>query len=164
MAMGGDDLKSNGAASGPRCPVCGAIIPPGASGGLCTRCVFAGMLEGDPPLTTPTVEQPVPTQLGNYRLLEEIGSGGFGIVYAAEQLEPIRRRVAIKVIKAGMDTRQVVARFEAERQALAMMDHPHIARVFGRGGNRLWASVLRNGVGSREFADAVLRRTSAGHS
>src|SRR5262249_5152517 len=64
--------------------------------------------------------------IGSYKLLEPIGEGGFGVVFLAEQTEPVRRRVALKVLKPGMDTRQVVARFEAERQALAIMDHPHI--------------------------------------
>jgi len=73
------------------------------------------------------------TRIGPYRLLEEIGQGGFGTVYLAEQDEPVRRRVALKIIKLGMDTRAVIARFEAERQALAMMDHAHIARVFDAG-------------------------------
>ncbi|MBE7503045.1 MAG: serine/threonine protein kinase [Verrucomicrobiales bacterium] len=72
-------------------------------------------------------------RIGRYRLLEQIGEGGCGIVYVAEQEEPVRRRVALKVIKLGMDTRQVVARFEAERQALALMDHPNIARVLDAG-------------------------------
>jgi serine/threonine protein kinase/tetratricopeptide (TPR) repeat protein len=72
-------------------------------------------------------------QIGPYKLLQVIGEGGFGTVYMAEQEHPVRRRVALKVIKLGMDTRQVVARFEAERQALAMMDHPNIARVFDAG-------------------------------
>lgn len=67
--------------------------------------------------------------IGRYRLLQEIGQGGFGVVYMAEQVEPVRRVVALKIIKAGMDTREVIARFEAERQALALMDHPNIARV-----------------------------------
>jgi WD40 repeat protein len=71
--------------------------------------------------------------IGRYRLLEKIGEGGFGVVYAAEQNEPVKRRVALKVIKLGMDTVQVVARFESERQALAMMDHPNIARVLDAG-------------------------------
>jgi serine/threonine protein kinase len=71
--------------------------------------------------------------IGRYKLLEEIGEGGFGVVYMAEQTEPVHRRVALKVVKAGMDTREVVARFEAERQALALMDHPNIARVFDGG-------------------------------
>lgn len=67
--------------------------------------------------------------IGRYRLLERLGEGGFGTVWGADQMEPVRRRVALKIIKLGMDTRQVVARFEAERQALALMDHPNIARV-----------------------------------
>src|SRR5213075_3202421 len=72
-------------------------------------------------------------RIGRYKLLQQIGEGGMGIVYMAEQEEPIRRRVALKVIKLGMDTRDVVARFEAERQALALMDHPNIARIFDGG-------------------------------
>jgi hypothetical protein len=72
-------------------------------------------------------------KIGHYRLLEQIGEGGFGVVYVAEQREPIKRRVALKIIKLGMDTRQVVARFEAERQALALMDHPNIAKVLDAG-------------------------------
>src|SRR6266853_492693 len=67
--------------------------------------------------------------IGRYKLLQKIGEGGCGIVYMAEQEEPVRRRVALKVIKLGMDTKSVVARFEAERQALALMEHPNIARV-----------------------------------
>jgi serine/threonine protein kinase len=73
------------------------------------------------------------TVIGPYKLLEQIGEGGFGVVFMAEQTEPVRRKVALKILKPGMDTRQVVARFEAERQALALMDHPHIARVFDGG-------------------------------
>jgi WD40 repeat protein/serine/threonine protein kinase len=73
------------------------------------------------------------SMIGPYKLLEQIGEGGFGVVYMAEQTRPVRRRVALKVIKPGMDTRQVIARFEAERQALALMDHPNIARVLDAG-------------------------------
>jgi serine/threonine protein kinase/tetratricopeptide (TPR) repeat protein len=72
-------------------------------------------------------------RIGPYKLLQKIGEGGFGVVFMAEQQAPVVRRVALKIIKAGMDTRQVIARFEAERQALAMMDHPGIARVFDAG-------------------------------
>ena len=71
--------------------------------------------------------------VGPYKLLEQIGEGGFGTVYMAQQDYPIRRRVALKIIKAGMDTKQVIARFESERQALAVMDHPNIARVIDAG-------------------------------
>ncbi len=85
-----------------------------------------------PPLFSPEPAPPeTPAQiLGRYKLLEKIGEGGFGEVWMAEQREPVRRRVALKIIKLGMDSRQVVARFEAERQALAMMDHANIARIF----------------------------------
>ena len=75
--------------------------------------------------------------IGHFKLLEQIGEGGFGVVYMAQQVEPIRRRVAFKIIKAGMDTKQVVARFEAERQALALMDHPNIANVLDAGTTEL---------------------------
>ena len=71
------------------------------------------------------LDEAVGQTLGRYKLLERVGEGGCGVVYVAEQTEPVRRRVALKVIKLGMDTKQVVARFEAERQALAMMDHPN---------------------------------------
>jgi hypothetical protein len=73
------------------------------------------------------------TTIGPYKIMEQIGEGGFGLVFVAEQQQPVKRRVALKIIKPGMDTRDVVARFEAERQALAMMDHPNIARVFDAG-------------------------------
>ena len=75
--------------------------------------------------------------IGRYKLLEKIGEGGFGVVYRAEQTEPVRRHVALKVIRVGMDTKSVVARFEAERQALALMDHPSIARVLDGGATNM---------------------------
>src|SRR5262249_30318388 len=81
---------------------------------------------------TPVREQPGAV-IGPYKLLEQIGEGGFGVVFMAEQIQPVRRKVALKVLKPGMDTRQVVARFEAERQALAIMDHPNIAKVLDGG-------------------------------
>jgi serine/threonine protein kinase/tetratricopeptide (TPR) repeat protein len=83
-------------------------------------------------LTLPSSENPG-DRIGRYKLLQEIGAGGFGVVYMAEQEEPVRRRVALKIIKLGMDTKEVIARFEAERQALALMDHPHIAKVLDAG-------------------------------
>jgi serine/threonine protein kinase len=76
------------------------------------------------------------SQIDRYKLLERIGEGGMGVVYMAEQEKPVRRRIALKIIKLGMDTKQVVARFEAERQALAMMDNPNIARGRKRGGRK----------------------------
>ena len=86
---------------------------------------------------SPTLDQPIAeppgTVIGHYKLLQQIGEGGMGVVYMAEQSEPVERRVALKIIKPGMDTRQVIARFEAEEQALAMMDHPNIAKVFDAG-------------------------------
>ena len=72
-------------------------------------------------------------KIGRYKLLQQIGEGGMGVVYMAEQEEPVRRKVALKIIKLGMDTKQVIARFEAERQALALMDHPNIAKVLDAG-------------------------------
>jgi serine/threonine protein kinase len=80
----------------------------------------------------PIAERPG-TVIGPYKLLEQIGEGGFGVVYMAEQQQPVRRKVALKIIKPGMDTREVIARFEAERQALALMEHPNIARVLDAG-------------------------------
>ena len=71
--------------------------------------------------------------IGRYKLLERIGEGGMAVVYMAEQQEPIRRKVALKIIRLGMDTRQVIARFEAERQALALLDHPNVAKVLDAG-------------------------------
>ncbi|MGE4183240.1 MAG: protein kinase, partial [Limisphaerales bacterium] len=105
-------------------------------------------------------EGPQDSRIGRYRLLEKIGEGGMGMVHLAEQEEPLRRRVALKIIKLGMDTRQVVARFEAERQALALMDHPNIACVFDGGatesGRPFFVMELVRGVPITEFCD--LRR------
>src|SRR5438128_10550062 len=75
--------------------------------------------------------------IGRYKLLEALGEGGFGSVWLAEQREPVRRKIALKIIKLGMDTKQIVARFEAERQALALMDHPNIAKVIDAGSTEL---------------------------
>jgi len=93
---------------------------------------FLAPITSDPTTTLTGIEKPG-DRIGHYKLLEQIGEGGCGIVYMAEQEEPLRRRVALKVIKLGMDTRQVIARFEAERQALALMDHPNIAKVYDAG-------------------------------
>ncbi|HUE74171.1 MAG TPA: protein kinase [Pirellulaceae bacterium] len=99
----------------------------------------ASFLECPPPgiSTSPTIDPPAQekpgTQIGPYKLLQQIGEGGMGVVYMAEQTEPVQRKVALKLIKPGMDSRQIIARFEAERQALAMMDHVNIARVLDAG-------------------------------
>src|SRR5262249_49567666 len=109
-----------------------------------------------------TVDEAVATErpgtvIGPYKLLEQIGEGGFGVVFMAEQEEPIRRKVALKLIKPGMDTRQVIARFEAERQALALMDHPNIAKVLDAGqtsgGRPYFVMDLVKGLPITEFCD-----------
>jgi serine/threonine protein kinase/WD40 repeat protein len=136
------------------CSVCVSALPEGVSERQCPACLLragmeaetasssmedisdnglepAGLSSLSPPAQAP--REAIGTMIGRYRLLQEIGEGGFGIVYLAEQTEPVKRKVALKVLKPGMDTREVVARFEAERQALALMDHPNIAQVFDGG-------------------------------
>jgi serine/threonine-protein kinase len=97
------------------------------------------------------------TMLGPYKLLEQIGEGGFGVVFLAEQHQPVRRKVALKVLKPGMDSRQVVARFEAERQALALMDHPHIAHILDGGvtasGRPYFVMELVKGIPLTDYCD-----------
>jgi len=108
------------------------------------------------PLPSPPAEAPA-QRIGRYKLLEKIGEGGFGDVWMAEQREPVKRRVALKLIKPGMDSRQIVARFEAERQALAIMDHPHIAKVFDGGvtdnSRPFFVMELVRGVKITEYCD-----------
>ena len=107
------------------------------------------------PLIAPP--DPQPRRIGHYRLLKELGEGGFGTVWLAEQTHPVRRQVALKVIKPGMDTKQVIARFEAERQALAILDHANIARVYDAGetdqGRPYFVMELVNGVPITKFCD-----------
>ncbi len=116
------------------------------------------------PLTTSTaaVDEPCTWEapgatIGPYKLIEQIGEGGMGVVYVAEQARPVRRRVALKVIRPGMDTKQVISRFEAERQALAMMDHPNIAKIFDAGatesGRPYFAMELVRGVAVTEHCN-----------
>ena len=97
------------------------------------------------------------TIIGRYKLLQKIGEGGMGVVYMAEQREPVVRKVALKIIKLGMDTRQVIARFEAERQALALMDHPNIAKVLDGGttqtGRPYFLMDLVQGLPITQFCD-----------
>jgi tetratricopeptide (TPR) repeat protein len=118
-------------------------------------------LEPPAPVPAATLDEPITerpgTVIGPYKLLEQIGEGGFGVVFMAEQQAPIRRKVALKVLKPGMDTRQVIARFEAERQALALMDHPSIAHVFDGGetptGRPYFVMELVRGTPITEFCD-----------
>ena len=109
------------------------------------------------PDITEAPDEAVGQTLGRYKLLEQIGEGGCGMVYVAEQKEPVRRKVALKVIKLGMDTKQVVARFEAERQALAMMDHPNIAKVLDAGttdvGRPYFVMELVRGIRITDYCD-----------
>src|SRR5262249_10164707 len=141
-------------AAGQQCPQCGSPLPGGDAEGLCVKCLARLALSPDPkperpppsaspgpapdrdtaiePRLSPIPEQ-VGDQIGRFKLLQVLGEGGFGVVYMAEQREPIKRKVALKIIKVGMDTREVVTRFEAERQALALMDHPNIAKIYDAG-------------------------------
>ena len=102
-------------------------------------------------------DEAVGQTIGRYKVLEKVGEGGCGVVYVAEQTEPVRRRVALKVIKLGMDTKQVIGRFEAERQALAMMDHPNIAKVLDAGsteaGRPFFVMELVRGIKITEYCD-----------
>src|SRR5437867_980573 len=125
-----------------------------------------GVLPIQPETTQPTLkdewsdkppDEAVGQTIGRYKLLERVGEGGCGVVYVAEQTEPVRRRVALKVIKLGMDTKAVVARFEAERQALAMMDHPNIAKVLDAGstdqGRPYFVMELVRGIRITDYCD-----------
>ncbi len=127
----------------------------------------ATALLAESPQSSPIVRElaprPKPEQagerIGPYKLLQQIGEGGFGVVWMAEQEQPVRRRVALKIIKLGMDTKDVVARFEQERQALAMMDHPNIAKVFDAGatdkGRPFFVMELVKGVPITKYCDQV---------
>jgi WD40 repeat protein/serine/threonine protein kinase len=167
-----------------KCRECGAAILADSPGGFCAECLLRLGLKAEAasrrseheeessyetqPATQAevvhsTLDMAVPLtekagdRIGRYRLLQEIGHGGCGVVYMAEQEEPVRRRVALKVIKLGMDTRQVVARFGAERQALAMMDHPNIAKVLDAGatetGRPYFVMELVRGIRITDYCD-----------
>ena len=120
---------------------------------------FLDVPAGDPDTTlqTWTPSETVGTKIGRYKIIQEIGEGGFGVVYMAEQEEPVRRKVALKIIKLGMDTRQVIARFEAERQALALMEHSNIAAVLDAGatetGRPYFVMELVKGVTITEYCE-----------
>src|ERR1044071_6840566 len=124
----------------------------------------------DPAAQKPTILLNLPVteqagdRIGRYKLLQQLGEGGCGIVYMDEQEEPVRRRVAVKVIKLGMDTKSVIARFEAERQALALMDHPNIAKVLDAGatdtGRPFFVMELVRGVRITQYCDEAKLSTS----
>src|ERR1035438_931356 len=154
-----------------KCPRCGARLPHDSPGGHCISCLLQLGLTADP-VVEPAETQPGTIQvdtaaqtrtekpgdrIGRYKLLQQIGEGGCGVVYMAEQAEPMRRRVALKVIKLGMDTKQVIARFEAERQALALMDHPNIAKVLDAGtteaGRPYFVMELVRGIKITDYCD-----------
>src|SRR5580765_3751187 len=156
-----------------KCSRCGAVLSSDAPGGHCLHCLLQFGLAANeastnqaqadtPPVSEDGILPPGRSlaekpgdRIGHYNLLQQIGEGGCGIVYMAEQEEPVRRRVALKIIKLGMDTRNVIARFEAERQALALMDHPNIARAFDAGatesGRPFFVMELVRGVKITEF-------------
>ena len=149
-----------------KCSECGGGIPAGAA--HCPACMLGRVMGGEDSLgdlagaTTTSLDRVPITEgagdtIGNYKLLEKIGEGGFGVVYMAKQERPLRRQVALKIIKLGMDTKQVVGRFEAERQALAMMDHPNIAKVLDAGttetGRPFFVMELVHGIPLTEFCN-----------
>ena len=136
-----DELLKASAESCP-CLEGAPAVPLGAAGDVRQGC-FASEKPGD--------------RIGRYKLLQQIGEGGCGVVYMAEQEEPVRRRVALKVIKLGMDTKNVIARFEAERQALALLDHPNIAKVLDAGatdaGRPYFVMELVRGIKITDYCD-----------
>jgi len=153
-----------------KCPTCGNPLPGGGRAAVCPCCLLLAGMSGDD-LDPSSLDQEAAhpsysgpreapgTVIGRYKLLEEIGEGGFAIVYLAEQSAPVRRRVALKILKPGMDTREVVARFETERQTLALMDHPNIAQVYDGGCTDLWRPYfvmeLVNGMPLTKYCDGA---------
>jgi serine/threonine protein kinase len=144
------------------CIRCGAGLSAESALDVYPRCIARQALAatdgpGTDTLPSPALLEQPGDRIGRYKLLQKIGEGGCGVVYVAEQEEPVRRRVALKVIKPGMDTRQVIARFEAERQALALMDHPNIAKVYDGGttetGRPFFVMELVRGVRITEYCD-----------
>src|SRR5690349_15960394 len=135
------------------CPACGTALPPD---GVCATCLGRLVVEQGTTRTAPSAVLDRPGRIGRYKILDTLGEGGMGIVYLAEQDVP-SRRVALKVVKVGMDTKEVVARFEAERQALALMNHPNVAKVFDAGvtesGRPYFAMEYVPGVPLTEYCD-----------
>jgi serine/threonine protein kinase/Tfp pilus assembly protein PilF len=149
----------------PNCTHCEAELGSGDPAGLCPNCLIHGAfdsaIDSDESRTETIDTATAPTSdddFGRYQIVRPLGEGGMGTVYLAEQREPIRRRVALKVVKLGMDTGQVLARFAKERQALAMMDHPNIARIFDAGatpkGRPYFVMEYIEGVPITQYCDA----------
>ncbi|MCU0779641.1 MAG: serine/threonine protein kinase, partial [Akkermansiaceae bacterium] len=148
-----------------RCQACGSVLPPGANH-LCPGCLLRVGLANGPHAETSVsgrhrdaAPREAPgTVIGRYKLLEELGEGGFAVVYLAEQTDPVKRKVALKLLKPGMDSREVVERFEAERQVLALMDHPNIAQVYDGGttpgGRPYFVMELVHGSPVTQYCDA----------
>jgi eukaryotic-like serine/threonine-protein kinase len=145
-----------------RCPQCDALLPADSVEGLCPNCLLRLAMATEPEAADTLAiadgaETAVEHQFGAYQIVRLLGEGGMGTVYLAEQRQPIRRLVALKVIKLGMSTREVMARFDSERQALALMDHPHIARVFDAGaseqGRPYFVMEYVSGIPITEYCD-----------
>ncbi len=150
-----------------KCNQCGEVLADNSPAGHCVACLLrlglAALVcnpppsSGDPAVSIPVQIDGEMPRVANYQILRKIGEGGCGAVYLAEQLQPLRRQVALKVIKMGMDTRQVIARFETERQTLALMDHPSIAKVFDAGatenGRPYFAMELVRGLRITDYCD-----------
>jgi serine/threonine protein kinase len=149
----------------PNCPQCDVELSPGDPAGLCPQCLILGAFDsslGADTSKTQTFHTASAVALDEdfvrYHVVRPLGEGGMGTVYLAEQREPIRRRVALKVVKLGMDTSQVLARFANERQALALMDHPNIARIFDAGatpkGRPYFVMEYIEGVSVTQYCDS----------
>jgi len=127
-----------------------------AAGGFMATMPVAASGDRSPAMPGESVEK-AGTMIGRYKLLQKLGEGGCGVVWMAEQEHPVRRRVALKIIKLGMDTREVIARFEAERQALALMNHPNIAKILDAGateaGRPFFVMELVRGTKITEYCD-----------
>ncbi len=143
------------------CQDCGAVMPASHTGSICPKCVLG--LAADPPAGQ--LGEAEGDIIGPYTLRQKIGEGGFGVVWMAEQSQPMSRMVALKVVKAGMDTKQVLARFEAEQQALALLDHPNIAKVLDAGatetGRPYFVMELVKGIPITQFCQEQKLNTKA---
>ena len=152
------------------CPQCGAVLRPDDPAGLCPNCLMQGVFDssvGADEAETQTIDivMAAVDDFGRYHIVRTLGEGGMGTVYLAEQRDPIRRAVALKVVKLGMDTNEVLARFNHERQALAMMDHPNIAQIFDAGatpkGRPYFVMEYIDGIPITQYCDN--KRMTVGH-